>query len=121
GAAICKRYEQLRRARVLIICPKPLEEMWERYNEEYELNARVVSMSLLSENSAFDLTEYENRDFVLIDESHGFRNAGTQRYGLLDDFLADGTRKVCLLTATPLNARPWDIYHQMKLFHREER
>jgi superfamily II DNA or RNA helicase len=121
GAAICKRYKQLRRARVLIICPKSLQEMWERYNEEFELNAKVVPISLLSEHSDFDLSEYENRDFVLIDESHAFRNASTQRYAMLDDFLADGTRKVCLVTATPLNSRPWDIYHQLKLFHREDR
>ena len=121
GAAICKRYEQLRKARVLIICPKPLQEMWERYNEEFELNARVVPMSQLSENSDLDLRDYEARDFVLIDESHSFRNADTQRYRVLDEFLSDGTRKVCLLTATPLNAHPFDIYHQLKLFHREER
>jgi superfamily II DNA or RNA helicase len=121
GAAICKRYEQLRRARVLIICPKPLEEMWERYNEEFELNAKVVPMSELNERADLDLSDYEARDFVLIDESHSFRNAGTQRYEMLDEFLADGSRKVCLLTATPLNARPMDVYHQLKLFHREER
>jgi len=121
GAAICKRYEQLRKARTLIICPKPLEEMWERYNEEFELNARVVPMSQLKEDGGVDLSEYEARDFVLIDESHSFRNPGTQRYAMLDEFLADGTRKVCLLTATPLNARPFDVYHQLKLFHREER
>jgi hypothetical protein len=121
GAAICKRYEQLRKARVLIICPKPLEEMWERYNEEFELNARVVPMSQLKADGGVDLSDYEARDFVLIDESHSFRNAGTQRYAMLDEFLGDGTRKVCLLTATPLNARPFDVYHQLKLFHREER
>lgn len=120
GAAICKRYEKLHRARVLIICPKPLQEMWERYNEEYGLNARVVAMSVMTESSSFDLSEYSNRDFVLIDESHSFRNDKTQRYAQLDEFLADGARKVCLLTATPLNARPLDIYHQMKLFHRED-
>ena len=120
GAAICKRYEKLHRARVLIICPKPLQEMWERYNEEYELNARVVAMSVMTESSDFDLVEYSNRDFVLIDESHSFRNANTQRYAMLDEFLADSERKVCLLTATPLNARPFDIYHQLKLFHRTE-
>lgn len=120
GAAICKRYEQLQRARVLIICPKPLQEMWESYNEKFELNARVVPMSELGENSSLDLREYESRDFVLVDESHSFRNAATQRYQALDDFLADGNRRVCLLTATPLNARAMDVYHQMKLFHREE-
>ena len=33
GAAIVKRFEQTERARPLIICPPPLLDMWERYNE----------------------------------------------------------------------------------------
>lgn len=49
GAAIVKRFEQTERARPLIICPPPLIEMWERYNEVYQLNARVLSMGLLKE------------------------------------------------------------------------
>lgn len=32
GAAIVKRFEQIERARPLIICPPPLIEMWERQN-----------------------------------------------------------------------------------------
>lgn len=50
GAAIVKRFEQTERARPLIICPPPLIEMWERYNE-YQLNARVLSMGLLKEDA----------------------------------------------------------------------
>ncbi len=48
GAAIVSHFERTERARPLIICPKPLVEMWERYNEVYHLNARVLSMSMLS-------------------------------------------------------------------------
>ena len=44
GAAIVKHFERTDHARPLIICPAPLVEMWERYNEVYELNARVLSM-----------------------------------------------------------------------------
>jgi SNF2 family DNA or RNA helicase len=50
GAAIVKRFEQVEKARPLIICPAPLVEMWERYNEIYQLNARVLSMGLLRED-----------------------------------------------------------------------
>ncbi len=50
GAAIVKRFEQIERARPLIISPPPLIEMWERYNEVYQLNARVLSMGLLRED-----------------------------------------------------------------------
>jgi HKD family nuclease len=41
GAAIVSHFERTERARPLIVCPKPLVEMWERYNEVYQLNARV--------------------------------------------------------------------------------
>ena len=131
GAAIVKRFEQTERARPLIICPSPLIEMWERYNEVYQLNARVLSMGLLRENtdrdvetlhvtSLLDDFKYKDRDFVLIDESHNLRTNTTQRYKVLETFLAAGKR-CCLLTATPRNKSAWDIYHQLKLFHPDDK
>ena len=47
GAAIVKHFERTDHARPLIICPAPLVEMWERYNEVYQLNARVLSLGFL--------------------------------------------------------------------------
>lgn len=126
GAAIVKRFEQTERARPLIICPPPLIEMWERYNEVYQLNARVLSMGLLKEDDEsgvkvlLDDFKYKDRDFVLIDESHNLRNNTTQRYKVLETFLAAGKR-CCLLTATPRNKSAWDIYHQLKLFHQDDK
>ncbi|KJH72188.1 helicase-related protein [Aliterella atlantica] len=126
GAAIVKRFEQTERARPLIICPPPLIEMWERYNEVYQLNARVLSMGLLKEDDEngvmvlLDDFRYKDRDFVLIDESHNLRNNTTQRYKVLETFLAAGKR-CCLLTATPRNKSAWDIYHQLKLFHQDDK
>ncbi|MGK7938178.1 MAG: helicase-related protein [Xenococcaceae cyanobacterium] len=129
GAAIVKHFEQSDKARPLIICPPPLIEMWERYNEIYHLNARVLSMGMLKQdnNTVGAIGEspllqdfrYKERDFVLIDESHHLRNHGTQRYKVLETFLASGKR-CCLLTATPRNKSAWDIYHQLKLFHQDD-
>ena len=126
GAAILKQFELSFRARPLIICPAPLVEMWERYNEIYELNAQVLSMGFLqekAEDSADILmkdVKYRDRDFVLIDESHNFRYPDTQRYKIVQRFLSTG-KKCCFLTATPRNKSAWDIYHQMKLFHQDDR
>jgi len=50
GAAIVKHFERTEHARPLIICPATLTEMWERYNEVYQLNARVLSMGYLRWN-----------------------------------------------------------------------
>ena len=51
GAAIVKHFERTQHARPLVICPAPLVEMWERYNEVYALNARVLSLGYLREGS----------------------------------------------------------------------
>jgi superfamily II DNA or RNA helicase len=126
GAAIVKHFERTDHARPLIICPPPLVEMWERYNETYDLNARVLSLGKLREDGDGDVNglledvRYRDRDFVLIDESHNFRNPETQRYKVLEAFLATG-RRCCMLTATPRNKSAWDVYHQIKLFHPDER
>ncbi len=126
GAAIVKHFERLYHCRPLIICPAPLVDMWERYNEVYRLNARVVSMGLLregeliGENFLLEDELYQHRDFVLVDESHNFRHSDTQRYRILQEFLGDGKR-CCFLTATPRNKSAWDVYTQLKLFHQEER
>ena len=62
----------------------------------------------------FDNVMYRDRNFVLVDESHNFRHPDTQRYRVLQSFLAPG-RRCCFLTATPRNKSAWDIYHQIKL------
>ena len=129
GASIIKHFEWTEHARPLIICPAPLVNMWERYNEVYHLNARVLSMGKLREragenlesadgapSSVFNDVRYRDRNFVLIDESHNFRHSDTQRYKLLQTFLASG-RRCCFLTATPRNKSAWDVFHQIKLFH----
>jgi superfamily II DNA/RNA helicase len=126
GAAILKYLERRQGVRPLIICPKSLEEMWagtRGYNETYALNAAVVPMSLFREDDIgtynYLLDNYPNRDFVLVDESHNFRHSDTQRYRVLQTFLATG-RKCVFLTATPRNKSIWDVYNQIKLFHQDD-
>jgi superfamily II DNA/RNA helicase len=125
GTAIVKHFERTDHARPLIICPAPLKEMWERYNEVYQLNARVLSMGYLREDENDGVTkllkdfQFKDRDFVLVDESHNLRYPDTQRYKVVQAFLSTG-RRCCFLTATPRNKSAWDVYHQIKLFHQED-
>ncbi len=126
GAAIVKHFERTDHARALILCPAPLTEMWERYNEVYHLNARVLSMGMLREeddravNMLLEDVLYRDRDFVLIDESHNLRHRDTQRYKVVEAFLSTG-RRCCFLTATPRNKSAWDVYSQIKLFHQDDK
>jgi superfamily II DNA or RNA helicase len=126
GAAIVKHFERTDHTRALIICPAPLVVMWERYNEVYQLNARVLSMGFLREeddgavNMLLEDVLYKDRDFVLIDESHNLRHRDTQRYKVVEAFLSTG-RRCCFLTATPRNKSAWDVYAQIKLFHQDDK
>jgi superfamily II DNA or RNA helicase/HKD family nuclease len=125
GTALLKRFG-LDGNRPLIICPPALIEMWEKFNERYHVNARIVSTGFLkiddedkSKNILLDDFKYKDRDLVLVDESHNFRYPDTQRYQILQPYLQ--TRKAIFLTATPRNKSAWDIYHQIKLFHPEDK
>src|SRR5260370_23215555 len=126
GAAIVKHFERTEHARPLIICPAPLVEMWERANEVYQLNARVLSMGYLQsdDDGSFNFLlkdmRYRDRDFVLVDESHNLRNPDTQRYKVMQAFLATG-KQCCFLTATPRNKSALDVYYQIKLFHQDDK
>jgi HKD family nuclease/superfamily II DNA or RNA helicase len=126
GAAIVKHFERSDHARPLIVCPAPLVEMWERYNEFYQLNARVLSMGFLREDEdegigrLLEDFHFKDRDFVLVDESHNLRHLDTQRHKVIQAFLSTG-RRCCFLTATPRNKSAWDVYHQIKLFHHDDR
>ena len=123
GAAIVKHFERTEHARSLIICPAPLVEMWEHYNEAYQLNARVLSVGFLREgengsNILLDDWRYRDRDFVLVDESHNFSGTNTQRHRMLQAYLQTGDRRCVLLTATPRTKTAKDVYQQIRLFHR---
>ena len=118
GSGILKYFVEVYGYKPLIVCPSSLEEMWREFDDKYELGAKVLSMGMLNGRKRNLLKKYEDRDIVLIDESHNFRYSNTRRYELLQPFTS--RRKTVLLTATPLNNTPWDIYHQIKLFHAKD-
>lgn len=97
----------------LIICPKNLEEMWQKeYSDAYELNARVVPYSMATKILP-DLRRYR---FVIVDESHTMRSDTRQDYIQLKDYIQRNDSKVLLLTATPFNIRFKDVANQLGLF-----
>ena len=119
----------------LIICPAGLVPMWEGFNERYQLGAAVLSQSRIaapphlvfnpetadyeeadaSQHGILLAEEYPHRGPVLVDEAHGFRNDNQRSRGLRD-YLERGDHKVILLSATPQNLGPRDIYRQISLF-----
>ncbi len=118
GIALLK-YLQLQECRPLIICPPSLIPMWEKFCEDYEVDAKILSRGKLSQGN-FELYQdyrYKNRDLVLIDESHHFRNNNSRQYENLHQFMQAQDAKAILLTATPYSNKATDIKNQITLFH----
>lgn len=119
----------------LILCPAGLRPMWQRVNEQFGLGAEVLSHSVIAPppNAEFDeetgryvdaagpgrgvvlQNHYQNRGPVLVDEAHNFRNMNGRSVGLRS-YLEAGDHRVVLLSATPQNLGPKDIYRQLRLF-----
>ena len=78
GTALMK-YLQLQEYRPLVVCPPQLIPMWEKFCTDYEVDAKFLSRGRLSQGG-FELLQdfrYRDRDLVLIDESHHFRNSNS--------------------------------------------
>ena len=137
GAELLRQLKQSypRDGNPLIICPAGLVPMWERVNEQYDLGAAVVSQSVIAPpaGAEFDeelgkyvdvetdtrgvvlADEYPYRGTVLVDEAHNFRNINRRSEGLRD-YLGNSDHKVVLMSATPQNLGPRDIYRQLRYF-----
>jgi len=116
GAALLRQLGE----RAVVICPPRIRDMWEEFGETFKIDIKTISHGALNkgvfdENS--ELWTYKDRDVVLIDESHCFRNSDAKRYYEIHPFLVG--KKVILVTATPQNTSIWNIYNQIRLFNQE--
>ena len=137
GAELLRQLRQSypRDGNPLILCPAGLVPMWEQFNRRYQLGAEVISHSRIAPPPSLvfnpETEEYEDTEGgqhgvilaevfahygpVLVDEAHAFRNDNQRSRGLRD-YLERGDHKVILLSATPQNLGPRDIYRQISLF-----
>lgn len=102
--------------RTIIVCPPHLYKQWEGYRDEFGFTGTVFSAGKIEDAVLHyqELVKDGEQFLVIIDEAHRFRNEYTQDYALLHN-LCSGN-KVLLLTATPFNNQPADIYALIKLF-----
>lgn len=117
ASALAKLFEETFVLETLIICPKNLTEMCEDYVHKYHLNARVRSISRVSEAWLEKERRYR---LIIIDESHNLRNREGKRYGFVKDYIDRNETKVILLTATPYNKTYFDLSNQLRLFIPED-
>lgn len=99
----------------VVVAPPAVLPAWEALSAQHRVELRLVSMGKLD-----DLWRYEDREVLVVDESHNFRNRGTLRYDTVEQWLRPhgepASRQVVLLSATPQNNDARDVYHQLQLF-----
>ncbi len=88
---------------------------WRMYCEHFKLHDWEVWSSGDLEGAANYLAEHgRDIEVLIIDEAHRFRNQDTANYEILNTICRN--RIVILLTATPFNNSPADIFSLLKLF-----
>ena len=104
------------RLRTLVVCPPHLEEQWCRYRDDFGFTASIYTTGKLEEALKYyeRIVKTDEQYLIVVDEAHRYRNEYTIDYSILHQ-LCSGN-KVMLLTATPFNNRPDDIYAMLKLF-----
>ena len=112
ATALARMFEDDLGFETLIICPKNLEPMWERYRTEYGLRGMVLPVSQVTKK----LPALKRYRLVLIDESHNLRNREGRRYKSIADYIKSCDAKVILVTATPYNKTKSDLSSQLRLF-----
>lgn len=104
------------RLRTIIISPPHLQQQWEEYKDQFGFTATVFSSGKIEDAMSHYHTIVcpSEKFLIIVDEAHRYRNEYTLDYSLLHDLCMGN--KVMLLTATPFNNRPEDIYAMLKLF-----
>lgn len=97
----------------IIIAPPHLCDQWQEYMDKFGFTGKVWSRGKI--NECFNYYKEDKRPkLIVIDEAHRFRNELTYDYTDIHQ-LAIG-HKVLLLSATPFNNDPRDVYALIKLF-----
>jgi superfamily II DNA or RNA helicase len=114
ATALARMVEDDLNYETLIICPKNLVPMWDKYRKEYGLRGAVMSLTQVIHPSK-GLKNLKRYRLVLIDESHNLRNREGRRYKAIADYIRQCDAKVILLTATPYNKDKTDLSAQLRL------
>lgn len=99
--------------RTIIITPPHLKAQWADYAADFGLRGCKIYTSGKLEEAANENMNYSDM-VIIIDEAHRYRSEYTEAYGYLHQLCAGN--QVILLSATPFNNRPEDIFSLIKLF-----
>lgn len=118
------------KTKILIVYPPALDKNWKSTFKEFRIDEKCdfISNGSLDKiiNEDDPLKYKEKYDLVLVDEAHKFRNHTSRQFQNLQIICKSGRentgniegfeKKIVLISATPLNNRPEDIYYLISLF-----
>ncbi|EIJ44105.1 DNA/RNA helicase, superfamily II [Beggiatoa alba B18LD] len=117
--------------KILVVYPPTLEKNWKNTFRQFGIDrhAKFITNGRLEKIIKGEDLNYwakEDYDLILVDEAHRYRNHKSTMFNNLQQIcktprngegLIQGTKKkVILISATPLNNRPQDLYYQLLLF-----
>ncbi|MEP2023545.1 helicase-related protein, partial [Reichenbachiella sp.] len=118
------------KTRILIVYPPAIEKNWKSTFKEFRIEEKcdfISNGSLLKiVDGDHNYADKERYDLILVDEAHKFRNHRSQQFENLQIICKSGReyiggvegfeKKVVLISATPLNNKPEDLYYLISLF-----
>lgn len=117
--------------KILVVYPPAVEQNWKQTFKDFGIDkyARFISNGSLSkvlDESNYDYWNADEYDLVLVDEAHKFRTHTNRAFTELQEIckmprvekgnIPGFKKKVMLISATPMNNTPADLYNEMLLF-----
>ena len=117
--------------KILIVYPPALEKNWKTTFRLFGIDRHTKfitngRLEKIVDGNDLNYWAKEEYDLILVDEAHRYRNHTSTMFGNLqricksprngEGLVAGTKKKVMLISATPLNNRPQDLYYQLLLF-----
>lgn len=117
--------------KILVVFPPAVEQNWITTFKDFGIDKYARFISNGSLNRVLDEDDYkywnaDEYDLILVDEAHKFRNHTTGAFQQLQEickmprletgYIPGYKKKVMLISATPMNNTPADLYNEILLF-----
>ena len=129
GVEFVREFMHNQGQQVLVIAPAQLRDnLWTQRLAEANLRTDIVSFQQLandrqlSNDSTQRILQVDKDVYrlVVIDEAHAYRNSDNSWYVALDRLMSGTSKKLLMLTATPVNNSLWDLHNLFLLFARHD-